>query len=73
VLVGDSAADRRLGGIEVGGELGDAPAVVQEGVQAGAQVGEAQACGLLLEVVAAAAIVDPETALDREAARQTCC
>jgi hypothetical protein len=28
VMVGDGAADGRLGGGEVGGELGDAPAVI---------------------------------------------
>jgi hypothetical protein len=43
--VGDGAADGRLGRGEVAGEPGDAPAVVQQGVQAGAQVGEAQASG----------------------------
>jgi hypothetical protein len=37
----------RLGGGEVGGELGDAPALVEEGVQASVQVGEAQPSGLL--------------------------
>jgi hypothetical protein len=47
----------------VAGELGDAPAVAQQGLQAGAQGGEAQASGLLLEV-AAAAIVDAEAAAD---------
>jgi hypothetical protein len=31
-LVGDGAADGGLGGVEVGGELGDAPAVVQQGL-----------------------------------------
>jgi hypothetical protein len=36
VVGGDSAADGRLGGGEVGGELGDAPALVQQGLQAGA-------------------------------------
>jgi hypothetical protein len=61
VVVGDGAADGRLGGGEVGGELGDAPAVVQQRVQAGGEVGEAQAPGLLVEV-AAAAIVDGEAA-----------
>jgi hypothetical protein len=70
-MVGDGAADDRVGGVEVPGELGDAPAAVQQGLQAAAQVGEAQASGLLLEV-AAAAIVDGEPALDRQAARQTC-
>jgi hypothetical protein len=50
----------------VGGELGDAPAVVQQGLQAAAQVGEAQASGLLLEVTAAA-IVNRELAPDRQA------
>jgi hypothetical protein len=72
VLVADGTADGWLGGAKVGGELGDAPAVVQQDLQARAEVGEAQAAGLLLEV-AAAAIVDGETALDRQAARQTGC
>jgi hypothetical protein len=40
VVVLDRAADGRLGGGEVGGELGDAPAVLQQGLQAAAQVGE---------------------------------
>jgi hypothetical protein len=59
VVVGDGAADGRLGG----GELGDAPAVVQQNVQAGAQVGEAQPCGLLVEV-AAVGTLDGEAVLD---------
>jgi hypothetical protein len=61
-----------LRGAKVGGELGDAPAVVRQGLEAGAQVGEGQASGLLLEVTAAA-IVNREFAPDRQAARQTCC
>jgi hypothetical protein len=72
VTVLDRAADGRLGGAKVGGQLRDAPAVIQQRLPAGAQVGKAQASGLLLEV-AAAGIVDGEAALDRQAARQTCC
>jgi hypothetical protein len=34
--VGDGAADGRLGGAKVGGELGDAPAVLDQGLQAAA-------------------------------------
>ena len=71
VVIGDGAADRLLGGGEVAGELGDAPAVVQQGLQAAAGVGEAQAAGLLVEVAVVAA-VDPEAAVDAEVARQTC-
>jgi hypothetical protein len=71
VVVGDGAADGRLGGGEVGGELGDAPAVVQQGVQAGTQVGEAEPPGLLVELVVVAA-VDPEVALDGQAATRWC-
>lgn len=43
------------------GRLVDAPAVVQQGLQAGAQVGKAQPSGLLVEM-AMAAVVDDEAA-----------
>jgi hypothetical protein len=69
-VVGDGAANGRLGGVEVGGEPGDAAAVVQQGLQAAAEVREAQASGLLVEV-AMAAIVDGEAAAEDQAARQT--
>src|SRR6266540_1623457 len=62
----------RVGSVEVSGELGDAPAVVQQCLQAGAQVGEAQACGLLVEV-AVAATLDREATVEDQAARQTGC
>ena len=71
VVVGDGAADNLLGGAKASGELRDAPAVVQQGLQAGAQVGEAQAAGLLLELAVTAA-VDHEPALDGQVARRTC-
>ena len=63
VVVGDGAADRRLGGGQVAGELGDAPAVLQQRLHAGAEVGKAQAAGLLVEV-AVAATVNPEPTVD---------
>jgi len=72
VVVGDGGADGHLGGGQAGGELGDAPAVVEQGLQARAQVGEAQASGLLVELMVLAA-VDPNTALDAQAARRTGC
>jgi hypothetical protein len=50
----------------VGGELGDAPAVIQQGAQAAAQVGEAKPSGLLVELMVAAA-VDPEAAIEDQA------
>jgi hypothetical protein len=64
-------ADRCRGGVEVGGERGDAPAVVQQGLQAAAKVGEAQPSGLLVELMVVAA--DAEAALDGQAATQTSC
>jgi hypothetical protein len=71
VVVGDGVADGRLGGGEVGGELGGAPAIVEQGLQAGAQVGEAEASGLLVELMVMAA-VDPEATVDGQAAGQAC-
>jgi hypothetical protein len=71
VVVGDGAADRRLGGAKVGGELGDAPAVVQQRLQTGAHAGEAQPPGLLVEA-ALLGVDDREATLNRQAARQTC-
>jgi hypothetical protein len=53
LVVGDGAADRRLSGVQLGGELGDAPAILQQGLQAAAQAGEAQPPGLLFEVALA--------------------
>jgi hypothetical protein len=67
VVVGEGAADGRLAGGQVGGELVDAPAVIDEGLQAGAEVGEAEPFGLLVELTVVAA-VDREAALDAEAA-----
>jgi hypothetical protein len=52
-----------------GGELGDAPAVIQQDLQAGVQVGEAQAGGLLVEV-ALVGVGDGEAAAEDQAARQ---
>jgi hypothetical protein len=72
LVVGDGAADGRLGGIQVAGKLGDAPAVVQEGLQAAARVGEVQACGLLVEV-ALLAVGDGEAAAEDQAARLAGC
>jgi hypothetical protein len=69
VGVVDRAADGRLGGVEVGGELGDAPTVIDKGVQAGAEVSEAQPSGLLVEVMAAT-VDDGEAAVDGQSARQ---
>ena len=71
LMVGDGAADHRSGGVQVGGELGDAPALIQQGLQAGAQVGEAEASGLLLEV-ALLGVGDGEAAAEDQAARQMC-
>jgi hypothetical protein len=71
-MLGDGAADGRLRGVEVAGELGDAPALVQQGLQAGAQVGEAEACGLLLEV-ALVAVVDGEAACEDQTGRRAGC
>jgi hypothetical protein len=69
LLLGDGTADDRLGGVQMGGELGDAPAVIQQGLQTGTQVGEAQAGGLLLEV-ALLAVGDGEAAVEDQAGRQ---
>jgi hypothetical protein len=63
MMLGDGAADGLLGGSEVGGELEDAPAVIQEGMQASRQVGVAQACGLLVEV-AVVGVGDGEAAAE---------
>jgi hypothetical protein len=71
----DGSGDRQwrggwpAGSCRGGWRAGDAPAVVQQGLQAGAQVGEAQPSGLLVEV-AVAAIVDPEAPVEDQAARQ---
>jgi hypothetical protein len=70
VVVGDGGADGRLGGGEVGGELGDTPALVQQSLQAAAQIGRAEPPGLLVELMVLAA-VDAEAALDEETATQT--
>jgi hypothetical protein len=72
LLLGDGTADDRLGGVQMGGELGDAPAVIQQGLQTGTQVGEAQAGGLLLEV-ALLAVGDGEAAVEDQAGRQMGC
>jgi hypothetical protein len=72
VVVGDGAADGRLGGVEVVGELGDAPAVTQQGLQAAAEVGEAQSSGLLVEA-ALLGVDDREAPLDNKVARRSCC
>ncbi len=72
VVVGDGAADHRLGGVQVGSELGDAPALIQQGLQAAAEVGKAQAGGLLLEV-ALLAVGDGEAAAEDQAGRRMGC
>jgi hypothetical protein len=69
MLLGDGAVDYRLGGVEMGGELRDAPAVIQQGLQTGTQVGEAQPSGLLLEV-ALVVVHNGEAAVDDQLARQ---
>ncbi len=71
VVIGDGATDDRLGGAKVAGELGDAPAVVQQGLQAAGQIGEAQPSGLLVELMVMAA-VDLEPAPDDQTTRQRC-
>jgi hypothetical protein len=61
LVVGNGAADGRVGGAE----LGNAPAVVQQGLQAGGQVGEAEASGPLVEVTLLAVDDGEATAKDK--------
>jgi hypothetical protein len=72
LLIDEGLADGLLGGIQLGGELGDAAALVQEGVQAGAEVGVAEACGLLVEV-AVVGVGDGEAAAEDQTARRADC
>jgi hypothetical protein len=53
---GDGTVDGSLGGGQVAGEPGDAPAVIDEGLQAAAEVGETQPRGLLVERAVTAAV-----------------
>ncbi len=71
LVVGDGAANGRFGDVEVGGEPGDAPAVVQQRLQAAAEVREAQASGLLVEVAVATSSTVKLPLMVR-AATQTC-